>query len=267
MKMGYPLDLNSPKTFNEKLQWLKLYDRNLRYTNMVDKLTVKDFVAKTIGDEYVIPTLGVWNKPEAIEWDKLPNQFVLKTTQGGGNYGVIICKDKTSFDCQKAIKKLKYSLKQKLYLSNREWPYKNVVPRIIAEQFMVAKSDTNDLPDYKFFCFDGEVKALFVATDRQKPGEDVKFDFFDADYNHLPFKQGHEHAVITPPCPKSFEQMKTCAAKLSQGIPHVRVDMYEVDGRPYFGEMTFYHFAGWVPFDPKEWDVKFGEWLTLPNKN
>lgn len=264
-RMGQKLNLKAPKTFNEKLQWLKLYNRKPEYTQLVDKYAVKEYVAKTIGEKYVIPTLGVWDKPEDIEWEILPNQFVLKTTHGGGSTGVVICKDKVTFDKQKAIEKLNASLKLDIYRLFKEWPYKNVKPRIIAEQYM-EDSVTKELRDYKFFCFDGVVKALFVGTERQKPGEDVKFDFFDENYNHMPFKQGHEHAAQIPAKPKSFELMKELASELSKGIPHVRVDLYEVDSHPCFGEMTFFHFGGLVPFEPADWDYKFGEWLKLPEK-
>ena len=264
-KMRRKLNLDKPETYNEKLQWLKLYYRNPSYTEFVDKYAVKEYVANTIGDEFIIPTIGVWTHPEDIQWETLPNQFVIKTTHGGGNCGVIICKDKESFDFVGACSRIKTALKQNIYKSWREWPYKNVVPRIIAEPYMEDKR-TNELRDYKFFCFDGQIKALFVGTERQKAGEDVKFDFFDPDYNHLPFKQGHKWAKKTPEKPDSFNLMKTLVEKLSQGFPHVRIDMYEVNGHPYFGEMTFYHFGGMVPFNPEEWDKRFGEWLRLPEK-
>lgn len=262
--MGKSLNLTSPKTFQEKLQWLKLYDRNPEYTKMVDKILVKKYVASIIGNEYVVPLLGIWDRPEDIEWDSLPNRFVLKTNHGGGNTGVVICKNKDSFDREHAILKLVNSLKQDVYHGLREWPYKNINKKVFAEQYIESAPGQDDLPDYKFFCFNGEVKALFVATERQTPNEDVKFDFFDTDFNLLPFKQGHENAKILPTKPSSFEEMKEIAKKLSKGIPHVRIDLYEVNGRPMFGEMTFYHFAGMVPFEPEEWDYKFGEWLTLP---
>ncbi len=255
---------NNPQTYSEKLQWLKLYDRKPEYTTMVDKYAVKKFVADIIGEEYVIPTLGVWDKPEKIEWDKLPAQFVLKTTHGGGNTGVVICKDKSSFDKRKAIEKLNESIDTDLYKVWREWPYKDVPKRVIAEKYIEPNPETNDLSDYKFFCFDGYVKGLFVATERQNPNEEVKFDFFDDNYNHLPFRQGHDHAKVLPPKPKNFELMKRLAEKLSQGIPHVRVDLYDLGDRVLFGEMTFYHFSGLVVFEPEEWDYKLGEFLKLP---
>ena len=262
--MGKKLNLKNPQTFSEKLQWLKLYDRRPEYTTMVDKYAVKGYVAKIIGDEYIIPTLGVWDRPEDIDWDSLPNQFVLKCTHDSG--GLVICRDKSKLDKKAATTKLRKTLKQNYYRKWREWPYKNVPRRIIAEQYIEPAPDLKDLPDYKFFCFDGEVKALFVATDRQKEGEEVKFDFFDADFNRLPFKQGHEHAEVTPRKPKNFEVMKKAAAQLSKGLPHARVDLYEVGDKVLFGEITLFHFSGLVPFRPEEWDKAFGDMLTLPGE-
>lgn len=255
---------DNPQTYSEKLQWLKLYDRRPEYTMMVDKYAVKKYVADIIGEEYVIPTLGVWDKPEEIEWDKLPNQFVLKTTHGGGNDGVVICRDKKTFDRQKAICLLNENMKTDLYVVWREWPYKNVPKRVLAEQYIEPRSDIKDLSDYKFFCFDGVVKGLFVATERQNPNEEVKFDFFDADFNHLPFRQGHDHAKVTPKKPTNFELMKKLAAQLSQSMPHVRVDLYDLGDKVLFGELTLFHFSGMVPFEPEEWDFKFGNLISLP---
>lgn len=266
IKMRHKLDLDNPKTFSEKLQWLKLYDRRPEYTKMVDKYTVKEYVSGIIGREYVIPTLGVWEKPNDIDWDSLPDRFVLKTTHGGGSSGVVICRDKATFDREKAIAKLKKSMRQNLYGFSKEWPYKNVPRRIIAEKYIAPQEGENDLPDYKFFCFDGEVKGLFVATERQNPSEDVKFDFFDADFNHLPFRQGHDHAAVTPGKPINFDLMKSLAAKLSKGIPQVRVDFYDIGDNVLFGEMTFFHFSGSMPFEPEDWDYRFGEWIKLPPK-
>ena len=244
---------------------MKLYDRRLEYTQLVDKAAVKDYVAGIIGKEYVIPTIGVWERPEDIDWDSLPDQFVLKTTHGGGNAGVVICRDKASFDRNKAVEKLNRSLKQDIYRSLREWPYKNVPRRILAEQYIAPAPNHNDLPDYKLFCFNGDVKALFVATERG--GEDVKFDFFDSDFNHLDLYQIHPMSGKQIPKPDHFEEMKAIAAKLSKGFPHVRVDLYNVNGMIYFGEMTFYHHGGFVPFHPEKWDYEFGSWIRLPEKN
>ena len=262
LKMGKKLNLKNPTTFSEKLQWLKLYNRRPEYTTMVDKYAVKEYVANIIGNKYIIPTLGVWDRPEDIDWDSLPNQFVLKTTHGGGNTGVVICKGKSSFDKQKAIEKLNRSLKQDIYKTLREWPYKNVPKRIIAEQFIEAEN--NDLPDYKFFCFDGEVKALFIGTERGTGN--VKFDYFDADFNHLDLIQQHPMSGRQLEKPVGFEKMKKVASQLSKGIPQVRIDLYNVNGEIYFGEMTFTHHGGVVPFHPESWDYTFGSWIKLPSK-
>ena len=261
IKIGKKLNLDNPQTYNEKLQWIKLYDRNPEYTQMVDKCEAKKYVASIIGEEYIIPTLGVWNNANNIDFDALPNQFVLKCTHDSG--GLVICKDKTKLNKNAAVNKLNSCLKHNFFWGMREWPYKNVKPRIIAEQFMV--DDSGELRDYKFFCFDGEVKALFIASDRTKNVE-TKFDFFDENYNHLPITNGHPNAEVLPEKPKCFEEMKIIASNLSKGIPHVRVDLYEVNGRVYFGEMTYSHWGGMTPFDPEEWDYTFGSWINLPQK-
>ncbi len=258
------LRLSPPRTYNEKLQWLKLYDRRPEYTMMVDKYSVKKYVANLIGEEYVIPTIGVWNKPEDIEWEKLPNQFVLKTTHAGGNEGVVVCKDKDSFDKEVAIEKLKKSMSKDLYKVLREWQYRDVPKRIIAEEYK-EDSKTHALDDFKFFCFDGEVKALFIATGRQEY-EEPRFDYFDADFNHLDLIQHHPMSGKEIEKPATFEKMKQIAMKLSKGIPAVRVDLYEVDGKVYFGEYTFTHHGGFVPFYPEKWDYVFGSWIKLPSK-
>lgn len=258
---GHKLNLDNPQTYNEKLCWQKLYDHNPLYTVMVDKYAVKEYVANIIGDKYIIPTIGVWDNPEDIEWDKLPNQFVLKTTHDSG--GVIVVKDKQNIDRKASIAKLKTCLKADNFASTREWPYKNVPRRVIAETYM-EDSETGELRDYKFFAFDGVVRALFVSQDRGKVGEDVKFDYFDADYNHLPVSQYHESGRSIPKKPSCFGEMKVLASKLSKGLPQVRVDLYEVDGKIYFGELTFFHHGGIVPFHPQKWDYIFGSWINLP---
>lgn len=261
--MAKKLDLNNPQTYNEKLQWIKLYDRNPLYTKLVDKYEVKPYVAERIGQEYIIPTLGVWEKVEDIDFESLPNQFVLKCTHDSG--GLVICKDKTKLNINEAKQKLNKSLKNNFFYVGREWPYKNVKPRILAEAYMEDK-ETAELRDYKFFCFDGVVKAMFVATERQKEGEEVKFDFYDADYNHLPFRQGHPNAKEPTEKPATYEKMRSLAEMLSQGLPQVRVDLYEVNGKNYFGELTFFHHDGFVEFEPEEWDYTFGSWINLPKR-
>lgn len=262
-RMHKRLDLTHPRSFSEKLQWLKLYDRRPCYTALVDKYEVKRFVEQTIGAQYVIPTLGVWKRAEDIDFDALPERFVLKCTHDSG--GVIICKDRATFNREKAIQRLRACLRHNFFWGMREWPYKNIIPRIIAGPYL-EDSRQGELRDYKFFCFDGEVKALFIATDRMTAGEETKFDFFDADFRHLPFRNGHPNAPQLPDKPKNFELMKQLAAHLSTGIPHVRVDLYEVNGQVYFGEMTFFHWSGMTPFEPEEWDYQLGEWLVLPQK-
>lgn len=264
-EFGKKLDLNRPRTYNEKLQWLKLYYHRQEFVDMVDKEAVKSRVAQLIGEEYVIPTLGSWSNVEDINWETLPNQFVLKTTHDGGNNGVVICRDKDSFDKTKAMSKLKWSLNRNTYLLGREWPYKMIQHRVLAEKYL-EDPVLKDLRDYKFFCFDGNVRMMYVASERGKEGEDVKFDFFDVQYNHLDLKQTHENSAFPPPKPKTFDTMVRLAKILSAGIPHVRVDFYEVNGKVYFGEYTFFHRGGMAPFVPEKYDLILGDYLKLPDK-
>ena len=263
VRMGKKLNLKNPQTFNEKLQWLKLYDRKPEYTVMVDKEAVKQYVADKIGAEYIIPTLGVYNNFDEIDFDKLPNQFVLKSTHDSG--GVIICKEKSTLDKIMAKEKIERSLKTNYFWRGREWPYKNLKPRIIAEKYMVDESGY-ELKDYKFFCFDGVPKFLLVAKDREK-GKEAKYDYFDENFNHLPFTKGHPSSEPPYFKPDGFEEMKELAEKLSKDIPHVRVDLYNINGKIYFGELTFYPASGFGGFQPEEWDHKIGEWLKLPKTN
>lgn len=258
--LGKELNLENPQTFNEKLQWLKLYDRNPQYTKMVDKYEVKKYVADKIGEEYIIPTLGVWDKFEDIDFDALPEQFVLKCTHDSG--GIVICKDKNNLDLNAAKRKIDKSLKTKFFYIGREWPYKDVKPRIIAEKYMEDK-ETEELRDYKFFCFDGEAKVMFTATERQNKSTETKFDFFDMNYEHLPFTNGHPNADVIPQKPEMFDKMRELAEALSAGMRQIRVDFYEVNGQIYFGELTFFHWGGLVPFVPEEWDYKMGEMINL----
>lgn len=257
---GRELNLENPVLYTEKLQWLKLYDHRPEYTTMVDKYAVKHYVAERIGAEYVIPLLGVWNDVEEIDFDSLPVRFVLKTTHDSG--GIVVCKDKKQLDITAAKKKLRYFLKRNYYDHNREWPYKYVPHRIIAEAYM-EDSGYQELRDYKFFTFGGEPKVLYIAQGRGK-GEPTVADFFDMDFNHLPFTIDHDMAAVPPEKPENFDLMKKLAAALSEGTPQLRVDFYEVDGKVYFGEMTFFHCSGMEAFHPEEWDKTFGEWVTLP---
>ena len=255
-------DLKDPKTYNEKLNWLKLHDHNPLYNTLVDKYEVKEYVAKRIGDQFIIPTLGVWNSFDEIDFDKLPEQFVLKCTHD--SEGLVIVRDKSKLDKATAKQKIEAALKQNFYFIGREWPYKDIKPRVIAEQYMEDHVD-GELRDYKFFCFDGEPKAMFVASDRVS--DHVKFDYFDLDFQHLDIKQKYPHALVFPRKPDTFNQMIEFSKVLSKGFPHVRVDFYEVDGHLYFGELTFYHFSGFMPFEPDQWDRIFGDWIKLPQSN
>lgn len=261
-KFGKRLDLENPQTFNEKLQWLKLHDRKPEYHIMVDKYLVKQYVAERIGEQYIIPTYGVWEKVDDIDYRTLPNQFVLKTTGGSGNLNVVVCKDKNFFDWGRAKSLLSKSIKEDTYWYSREWPYKGNKNRIMAEEYL-EDSKTKELRDYKFFCFDGVCHALFVASERSKQQKPY-FDFFDSNYQHLDLKQRYQNAPIPPEKPVNFELMKELASKLSRGIPQVRIDLYECNGKVFFGEITFFSFGIGEFFEPDKWDKIFGDWIRLP---
>lgn len=258
--VGYWPNFKTPRTYNEKLQWLKLFDYHPEYTNLVDKIEAKKYVTSLIGEKYVIPTLGIWGAVDDIEWEKLPNKFVIKVTSDSG--GVVVCKDKDKLDRKKAIAELKRNWGRNYYKYNKEYPYRDVKPRIIAEKYMEDESGF-ELKDYKFFCFDGEPKLLFVATGRQM--NDTRFDFFDVDFNHLQIINGHPNADVCPSKPQNFEQMLDIARQLSKDFRHVRVDLYNVNGQIYFGELTFFHFSGLVPFVPQKWDRYIGDMINLNN--
>lgn len=256
------LNLNDPQTFNEKLQWLKLHNKDYSYTHMADKYEAKKIVSQLIGEKYIIPTLGVWNTFEEINFNELPSQFVLKTTHDSG--GVVICKDKNSLDINRAKEKLNASLKNNYFYTGREYQYKNIKPRIIAEKYMGGGEQTKGLQDYKFFCFDGHVKCLYVSEGSHT--DDQKLQFFDKDFTPMDCRRkDYKQYEVLPDKPKNFELMIEIAGKLSQGIPHVRVDLYEINGNIYFGEMTFFTCSGYIPFEHEEWDYKFGEWINLPD--
>ena len=258
---GKRLNWETPQTFNEKLQWLKLYDQNPAYCEMVDKYAAKQFVAAKIGCEYVVPALaGPWDDFDEIDFSALPDQFVLKTTHDCG--GVLICKDKNTLDYQAAKNFIQEHLRRNYYLSCREWPYKNIKPRIFAEEYLSGMD--KDLKDYKFFCFNGVPKLMFIASERQSVDKETKFDFYDMEFNHLAIINGHPNAAQAPMKPQNFEQMKALASVLSAGIPHLRVDFYECNGHLYLGELTFFHWGGFVPFEPSDWDDILGSWISLP---
>jgi hypothetical protein len=259
---GRRLDLVTPKSFNEKLQWLKMYDRNPQYCMLVDKYEVKQYVANVIGEDYIIPTLGVWDSVEEVDWQSLPNQFVIKCTHDSGS--VVVCKNKNDLDIDAVSKKLKKCLKKNMYYWGREWVYRDVKPRIIAEKFM--KDEKPELTDYKFMCFDGKVKCAFLCTNRFSEGG-LKVTFYDTEWNKMPFERQHPSESIPAPKPQSYNEMVALSEKLATGIPFVRVDFYEINGRPYFGEMTFFPGDGTEAFTPEEWDYKLGEWIVLPKKS
>lgn len=258
LKMGRALNLRNPRAFTEKLNWLKLYDHNPIYVPLVDKWEVTKYVEQTIGGEYCIKKLGLWSSFDEIDFSKLPNQFVLKCTNDSG--GIVICRDKSKLDTEDARRILERSLKTNYYWHNREWPYKEVKPRILAEEYLVDESG-DGLQDYKFFCFDGEPQFMFIATGRAS--HQTCFDFFDMDFNWIPVKQHYPNAVVTPRKPEQFETMKQLARQLSKDFKHVRVDFFAVGDRVYFGELTFTHFGGFERFEPESYDYKFGEYLQL----
>lgn len=258
MKVGYWPDLDNPKTYNEKLQWLKLYNKHPEYSKMVDKIEAKKYVASIIGDEYIIPTLGTWNNVDEINWDSLPNQFVIKVTNDSG--GIVVCKDKTKLDIKKAKKILQYGWGRNYYRFNKEYPYKDVKPRIIAEQYM-SDGDENGLRDYKFFCFKGTPKVMFLLKDRNI---DTRLNFYDLEFNKLPFERGYPNFDDEVEKPKGWNEMITLAEKLSKDIAHIRVDFYNIKGKIYFGELTFFPGSGMERFKPKEWDTIMGDWIELP---
>lgn len=261
--MGKWIDWKNPKTFNEKLQWLKVYNRKPEYTMMVDKAEAKRYAASIIGEEHIIPTLGVWEHFDDIDFATLPDKFVLKTTNGGGGCGVVICKDKAAFNKEDAKKKLETSLHSSIYRNYREWPYKNIQPRIIAEQFMTDSSQS-ELRDYKFFCVNGTAHNVMLCYDRLSG--DTKFYFFDREWNLLRLnKRGLAAPVdFSIPKPKAIDEMFRLAGKLSMGLPFARVDLYNVDGKIYFGEITFYPQSGFDPNLLPDTDKMFGDMIQLP---
>lgn len=263
LETGNKLNLDNPQRYNEKLQWIKLYDRNPFYTVLADKYKVKEVVCEKIGVEHVAKCYGIWDKAEDIEWEKLPDRFVLKTTHDGGNNGVFIVKDKAIIDRAKLYREINKSLHRDVFLLGREWPYKDIPKRVFAEEFL--EDATGELRDYKFFCFDGNVKYLYIATERQKGT--LKCNYFDSQFQLLDMRQGHPISDSLILKPKTFEQMKALAAILSKGLPAVRVDLYEVNGKVYFGEYTFFSFGGFANFHPDKWDFIWGEEIHLPERN
>lgn len=266
LMMGYFPDLKNPKTYSEKMQWLKLHDRQSIYTQMVDKLAVKQLVREKLGEGYTIPVLGVWDRAEDIEWDKLPQRFVLKCNHDSGE-GTIFCKDKSTLNKEDAIERINRSLQSDYYIHSREWPYKNVQRKVFAEEYMEDKNDSihEHLQDYKFLCFSGEPKLVYVTSGKFTKNR-ISTDFFDLDFNHLDIHDKDENSDTPIVKPSTFEEMKRMAKVLSKGISHVRVDFFEVNGKVYFGEYTFYNWGGFSQMRPKKWNSILGDWIKLPCK-
>ena len=258
LMMGYKLNLDTPQTFNEKLQWLKLYDRNPDYTKMVDKYEVRKYIKEKIGEEYLIPLIGVYDKFDDIDFDKLPNQFVIKCTHDSG--GLVICKDKNNLHVKAAKKKINKFMKRNYYKVHREWPYKNVKPRIIIEKYM-EDTKAKELVDYKFMCFDGEPKLSFTCSERYNNG--LKVTFFDLDWNKLPFERHYPSSNKKIIKPINYDLMLKFSKILSDDIPFVRVDWYEINGKLYFGELTFYPGSGYEEFTPSKYDKIIGDFIKL----
>lgn len=262
---GRVLDWENPKCFDEKMQWLKLYYRKPILSKLVDKYEIKQYVSEKIGKEYIVPTLGLWNTFDEIDFTKLPNQFVLKCTHDSG--GLIICRDKKQLNYEFARQKINKCLKKDFYYLMREWPYKNVKHRIIAEQFMSDKKHT-DLIDYKFFCFNGKPQYCQVITNRNT---EEAIDFFDTNWIH------QEFVGLNPKCqnnpqykdiikPENYDKMLELSQILAGDFPFVRIDFYNINGNIYFGEMTFFPAGGFGIFTPDTWNYKLGEMITLPPK-
>lgn len=257
---GHPLHLDNPKRFTEKIQWLKLYNKSAECTMMADKFAVKKYISDTLGEQYVIPLLGVYERFDDIVFSELPEQFVLKTTHDSG--GPVICKDKSTFDIEEAKKKLSGRLKINYFYKGREYPYKNIPPRIIAEQYM--EDEYGELRDYKFFCFNGFVKIFKIDSGRYSHHQ---ANYYNTQREYLPF--GESHFKFSPPngdpqFPENLDEMIGMAETISKKFPFVRVDFYNVKGKIYFGEITFHPAGGLDRFVPDEWDFILGDMLSLP---
>lgn len=254
------LNWDNPKSFNEKLQWLKLYNHKPVYVTMADKYAVKKYVADIIGEEYVVPCLGVWESADEIDFDALPNQFALKCTHNSG-LGRCICKDKSQLDIEKVRKEIAMGLKQNYYLPGRDKQYRDIPRKIIADQFLDDHTGS-ELRDYKWWCFNGEPKYMYCTN----KGDDIYENFFDMGFNPIDINHGYERMKPEPEKPEEFELMKSLAAKLSQNIPFVRIDFFDVNHHVYFGEFTFFDWGGLEPFR-NGWDEKLGELIELPRKD
>lgn len=257
---GKRLNLDNPKTFSEKLQWLKLYDRRPEYTTMVDKYEVKKLVAGLVGEDYIIPTIGVWDSFDDIDFDALPSQFVMKCTHDSG--GLFICKDKATFDKKAVKRKITTCLKRNFYYMGREWPYKDVKPRIIIEKYMIDESGC-ELSDYKLMCFNGKVKCTYVCSNRNSD-KGLNINFYDDLWRPLNVEWSiHPRNPKEIDKPFCYDEMVYIAERLSKDIPFVRIDFYQCNNKVYFGEMTFFPTSGFLSFKPQEFDETFGDMIKL----
>ena len=258
---GRELDLNNPQTFNEKINWLKLYNRRAEYTDMIDKYAVKKIVSDKIGAEYVIPLIGVYEKFDDINFDALPNKFVLKCNHTSG--GLTVCRDKSKLDIQKVKSEIEPALKQNYYWPKREWVYKNIKPKIIIEEY-VQDGERLNLPVFKIFSFSGTPRVIQAIQDDKTIYETI--DYFDTSWNKLPFRQNFPNSPTPYSKPEKLDLMLKLTSELSAGIPLVRVDWYTVNDRIYFSEFTFYSDAGFAKFEPEKWDYTLGSWIELPKE-
>ena len=259
-------DLKNPKTFNEKLTWMKLYDKNPQYTQMVDKYAAKGYVEKIIGGGHTIPTFKVWDSPDDVDVEELPEKFVLKCTHDCGS--IVICRDKSKFDLEAAKEKLRVHYNRNYFWMVREWPYKNVKPRIIAEEYMEDAEETQaGLTDYKFYCFGGIPKYLYVSTGLENHST-ARISFLTLDWQFAPFgRSDYRPFEELPKKPENLLLMVEIAQKLSRRFPFLRVDLYEIKGKVYFSELTLFPCGGMMPFSPKEWDERLGLELELPHNS
>lgn len=257
IKNGKKLNLKNPKTLCEKMNWLKIYNKKPEYTQLVDKIAVRKYVTDLLGEDIFFPLLGAWEHYDDIDFDSLPDEFVLKCNHDSGSVKVI--KNKSKINHKEYKEFFETRLKENPYSFGREYPYKDVKPMIFAEKYMVPDGEA-DINDYKFFCFNGKPEVLFVATERSI---DCKFDFYDMSFNHLDITNIHPQSLEIIEPPSQFEKMKELAAKLSKGMKFVRIDLYEIEGKVYFGEFTFFHASGFWPMEPIEWEYKFGDLIIL----
>lgn len=262
--VGYAPNLRNPQSFNEKIQWLKLNDRNKRYADLIDKFKVKDIVKNILGEEYVIPTLfGPYKDATDIPWNELPNQFVLKCNHDAAS--VIVCKDKSSLDIANAISKLNSCLKKNYYNNlGKQWGYKHVEPCVFVEQYM-QDNQSDDLMDYKFMFFNKECKCLFTCLER-KSKTGLKVNFYTTDWKRMPFIRKYPSTKYIEHKPCMLNQMLIIAQKLADYVNNsfVRIDLYNINGKIYFGEFTFYPGGGFEAFYPEKWDYILGSWMKLP---